>query len=579
MKGLNPSRFEVSVTFDELSVRQGRAKRCEVAQRESIRRRLMMCGLGLASVFGLLGVRTTQLALDTPDPIYRMATSNEAGGPSRIEDDEGRALAVTLKGYGLAVDGTEVWDAFETVQSLAGVFPDIDVERGLQLLQERRRWTGKRVITANERQAGRSLGLTGFLFPEADIRAYPQGRLFSHVVGYQIDGRGGVTGLEAAMSARELSGPQTTTLDVAAQTILLSELARAQATYDAKAAWGVLMNARTGDVAAMVSLPDFDPNVPGRSPAGARRNRTVSDNYELGSAFKPLTVAMAMEEGFGSLKTPVDVTSPLQVGEWAIDDYSEKGSVMSFEEIVAYSSNIGTAQLALLMGEQRFVQTLETLGLTERMVTSLPESRSPALPETWGEAELATVSYGHGIAVSPLHLTASFAALVNGGTRINPRFLTDDPVEAEPVFSSSTSRAMRRALRSVVTYGTGKKAEAPGYYVIGKTATADKPGVGGYRDDGPLISSFIGAFPGHDPEWVLLVSLDEPQGIPETYGFATAGFNAAPTFRRVVERVAPILGVMPVRDDEAADAFVSVLDERARLDLPPTRVVVGSDSR
>lgn len=557
------SRFHVELVFDELRARRGEPACAVAAQRESIRRRLILCGAGLVAAFALLGVRTTQLALDVPAPDNPIVAGGEDLEPARIEDRDGRALALTLRGVGLAVNGAEVWDAGETASGIAAIFPDVDPVRLAQRLEARERVVIDRVITDYQRERILSLGLAGFSFPAAELRAYPHGRLFSHVIGYQIPGRGGVTGLEAAMTSRELSGPQRTTLDIAAQTILLGELARAQDQFRAKAAWGVLLNARTGAVAALASLPDFDPNKPGASPAHARRNRVVSDAYELGSAFKPLTVAMAIEDGFVSLKTPVDVTSPLEVGDWAISDYSNKGNVLTVEEVLAYSSNIGTAQLALLLGEERFVGGLDAFGLTEPLTTSLAESGRALVPEVWGPAEIATASYGHGIAVSPLHLAAGFAAVVNGGERIRPRFLEADPVEAERILSAETSRAMRRALRAAVTHGTGGRAEAPGYYVIGKTATADKPRAGGYDDDGPLISSFIGAFPGYDPEWVLLVSLDEPQGTAATSGLATAGLTAAPVFRRVVERLAPVLGIMPAGEDVAADGFVTVLQERA----------------
>ncbi len=554
-------RFEVDLLFDECKARRGEKLPDRGEQEESIRRRLILCGTGLMAAFAILSVRTTQLALDTPAPEYRPAVVEVAEGAARLEDAEGRALALNVKGFGLAIHGREVWDVEEAVRGLTGLFPHLDEAKLRSRLSAGNRVMIDRVISEQQRDEVLALGLPGLEFPDAELRAYPQGRLFSHVVGYQIPGRGGVTGLEAAITSQELSGTKRTTLNVAAQTVLLSELQRARRIYEAQAAWGVLIDARDGGVVAMASLPDFDPNAAGASPASARRNRVVSDTYELGSAFKAMTVAMAMEEGIAQLETPVDVTSPLQVGDWAIEDYSAKEPVLTVEEIIAVSSNIGTAQLALLMGEERFTAWLETFGLTERLTTSLPEGRSPLLPASWGPAEIATASYGHGIAVSPLHLATAFTAVVNGGEFITPRFMTDEPVEKRRVISQRTSAALRRALRSVVTDGTGGKAEAPGYYVIGKTATADKPGRGGYSDKGPLIASFIGAFPGHDPRYVLLVSLDEPVGTADTYGFATAGWTAAPTFRRTVERLAPVLNLRPSEEDEAADGFLSVLGQ------------------
>ncbi|MEE4212945.1 MAG: penicillin-binding protein 2 [Parvularcula sp.] len=549
-------RFKVDLLFDERTGQSWRRPAGSEEDTESIRRRLVMCGAALAAAFAVLGLRTTQLALDTPPPRYAAQVEAAEEGTGKLEDAAGRILAVDVDAFGLAVNGREVWDAEEAAIGLSGVFADLDPDKLRIKLAAGQRVVVSNVISEREREAVLKLGLPGMSFPETKVRAYPQGRLMSHAVGYQIPGRGGVTGLEAALSAGEGETVRST-LNVSAQTILTSELQRAMAIHEAKAGWAVLMNARNGAVAALVSLPDFDPNVPGQSPPEAWRNRVVSDNYELGSAFKALTVAAAIETGLAKLDTQVSVTSPLRVGDWAIEDYTPKGPVLSVEEVLAISSNIGTAQLALLMGEETFVPFLGKLGLFERLDTELPEGRQPAIPSQWGPAELATTSYGHGIAVSPLHLTRAFAAMVNGGDLVQPRFFASTDERRERVLSPETSAAMRKALRTTVVDGTGSKAEAPGFYVIGKTATADKPVVGGYDDAGPVLSSFIGAFPGYDPEWVLLVSLDEPKGTPETYGFATAGWTAAPVFRRSVERLAPVLGLMPAREDVAADGFLT----------------------
>ncbi|MEO1040787.1 MAG: penicillin-binding protein 2 [Pseudomonadota bacterium] len=555
MSSTGAERFQVEMLFDEIASQ--RAEDIEpTTSDDSIKRRLMLCGIGLAAAFGLLGVRSIDLALDTPAPSYDVARAAATAEASRLEDSEGRVLAINVPAYGLAIHGRDVWDPEEAALGLASIFPSVDPDKLRVMLSAEQRVVIDRVINDGEREAVMALGLPGLSFPPTEQRVYPQGRLFSHAVGYQIPGRGGVTGLEGAATLRDLEGPQATTLNVTVQTILLSELERAMQRFSAKAAWGIVMNARDGSVAAMASLPDFDPNVPGQSPAAARRNRLVSDNYELGSALKALTVAAALETGIADLDTQVDVRSPLVIGEWEIEDYSIKEPMMSVERVLATSSNIGTGQLALALGSDRFVEILARFGLTDRLKTALPEGRTPLLPPRWGEAEVVTASYGHGIAVSPLHLTAAFAATVNGGHLVKPRFFQDDPIEKETILRPETSAAMRRGLRSVITNGTGGNAEAMGYYVIGKTATADKPVRGGYLDDGPLLSSFIGAFPGHDPAYVLLISLDEPQGTADTYGYATAGWTAAPTFRRAVERLAPVLGVMPVREDEAADGFL-----------------------
>ncbi len=567
-------RFDVEVLYDEIASRKDPEPQATTTD-DSIKRRLMLCAMGLAAAFGALGIRSVDLALDTPAPSYDVAQAAIATKASRLEDADGRLLAINVPAYGLAINGRDVWDPEEAALGLAAIFPSVDPDKLRVKLSAEQRVVVDRVITDGQREAVMALGLPGLSFPPTEERVYPQGRLFSHVVGYQIPGRGGVTGLESAATIRGLEGPQITTLNVTAQTILISELERAMERFSAKAAWGILMDANDGSVAALASLPDFDPNVPGQSPASARRNRLVSDNYELGSALKALTVAAALEAEVATLETQVDVRSPLVVGDWEIEDYSVKKAVMTVEEVLATSSNIGTGQLALALGSDRFVDILARFGLTERLETALPEGRTPLLPPRWGEAEVVTASYGHGIAVSPLHLTSAFAATVNGGALITPRFFESDPVERTMILRPETSAAMRRGLRSVITQGTGGNAEAMGYYVIGKTATADKPVGGRYLDDGPLLSSFIGAFPGHDPRYVLLISLDEPEGTADTYGFATAGWTAAPAFRRAVERLAPVLGVMPVRQDEAADGFLD--GQLPALETPITQVITEAD--
>ncbi|MEM6913443.1 MAG: penicillin-binding transpeptidase domain-containing protein, partial [Pseudomonadota bacterium] len=366
MNSMGTGRFQVEMLFDEIASKQA-DDNALTSSDDSIKRRLMLCGVGLAAAFGLLGIRSIDLALDTPAPRYDVARTAATAEASRLEDSDGRVLAINVPAYGLAINGQDVWDPEEAAMGLASIFPSVDPDKLRVKLSAEQRVVIDRVINDAEREAVMALGLPGLSFPPTEQRVYPQGRLFSHVVGYQIPGRGGVTGLEGAATLRELEGPQTTTLDVTVQTILLSELERAMDRFSAKAAWGVVMNARDGSVAAMASLPDFDPIVPGQCPASARRNRLVSDNYELGSALKALTVAAALETGIADLNTQVDVRSPLIVGEWEIEDYSTKEAMMSVERVLATSSNIGTGQLALALGADRFVDILSRFGMTERL--------------------------------------------------------------------------------------------------------------------------------------------------------------------------------------------------------------------
>ncbi|MBB4659874.1 peptidoglycan D,D-transpeptidase FtsI family protein [Parvularcula dongshanensis] len=508
--------------------------------------------------FCLLGLRLAYVSFGMKDEVALVrAERGEVSRPD-VLDRQGRPLVMNRETEGLAIDGRDVWDVEETVQGVASVLPGVDTSRLRQRLSEGRYAFVRQSLTPDEKAAVVALGLPGMRFPQGEARVYPHGSVGAHVLGYTIAGRGGVVGVERILNdTKEGASAVRLTLDLAAQQVLEDELSVAMDTFSAKAAWGVLMDARDGSVVALASLPDYDPNMPGASPAAHRRNRAMSDAYELGSAFKTLTIAAAVDAGLIKEGERFDVSKPIRVGDWSISDFTAKPHPLTAGEVLQYSSNIGTVQIVQRLGAQGFETMLDELGLKTPLETDLPESRTPMLPARWGEAELATASYGQGIAVTPLQLAAATAAVVNGGVYHTPRFLMDTPVRGRQVFSQRTAASMRMALRRVVTDGTGGNAEAVGYHVIGKTSTADKPGSKGYGRNG-VISSFVGAFPGYDPAYVMIVSLDDPEGIAETYGFRTAGYNAAPVFRRVVERVAPTLGLMPVGDEVAFDGFVGL---------------------
>jgi cell division protein FtsI (penicillin-binding protein 3) len=530
------------------------------AARNGSQFRLRLCMFVAIAAFSILSVRLAHVTFGMGATFDAIRAETEKPFRREVVDRAGRPLIMNSRTTGLAVDGRDVWDVAEVVDALSAKFPDIDAER-LQARLERHQYT---LVLDNllpqERQEVIALGLPGMRFPEITSRAYPQGDLAAHVLGYTIPGKGGAVGVERALE-RRLSGgqgPLALSLDLTAQQILEDELAVTMAQFGAKAAFGVLLDVHTGEVRALASLPDYNPNRPGASPAGARRNRAMSDVYELGSAFKPLTAALALELGEVNLTETFDVSRPIEVGGWPIEDYSRKTKPLTMSEVIQHSSNIGTVMMVQRIGAERFEAMLATLGLTEELETELPEGRSPMVSSTWRPAELASSSYGHGIAVSPLQLAAAFAATVNGGTFHTPTFVSGGVGESRRAFSAATSARMRIVMRKTVTEGTGRNAEVRGYYPIGKTATADKPRAGGYDDDGELLSSFIGAFPGYDPQYVLLVSFDEPEGTKQTYGYATAGYVAAPAFRRIVERAAPALGLMPVGDDVAFDGFLGL---------------------
>ncbi|WP_370338594.1 peptidoglycan D,D-transpeptidase FtsI family protein [Parvularcula marina] len=533
-----------------------------VVPAEGGRRIGLSAGL-FACAFALLAARLVQVSFFVgEDPTLRRVV--EAEGPRReVTDRDGRPLIMNAKLTGFAIDGREVWDVEETLRGVARIFPQADEYRLRDRLAAHKYAHVTDTISEEQRAAIIALGLPGMRFPETMGRVYPQKGLAAHVTGYTIPGRGGAIGVEAALESDTFGAtakePLRLSIDLVAQQILEEELAGAIETFSAKAGWGVMIDVHTGEVAALASLPDFNPNAPGDVPAAHWRNRAMADRYELGSAFKPITVAAALDRGVIRMSDSFDVSRPIKVGGWEIKDYSRKKPVMSVSEIIQHSSNIGTVQIVQRLGAEAFEDSLSQLHLTTALQTELPEMQAPAYSSAWRPAELASTSYGHGIAVTPIQLAAAFAAVVNGGEYRVPTFIAGHEQKGTQVFSKDTSDQMRIILRRAVTDGTGRNADLDGYYVIGKTATADKPQAGGYdEENGELVSSFIGAFPGYDPKYVLLVSIDEPAGTKATYGYATAGYVAAPVFRRVVERAAPALGVMPVGDDVAFDGFLGL---------------------
>jgi len=515
-----------------------------------------MCAMAFLAAYAALSVRLAVVSFGgAPSASEARSAPDAERSPPEIVDRNGILLAANLPMVALEVAGRDVWDPSATAESLARALPGINAPELAQKLRDRRYVEVRGDLTPAERERAFALGLPGVTFAERSRRYYPQGPLAAHVVGHVEPGRGGVMGLERVLSRSGAREPLVASIDIRVQQALEEELAAALAAFNAEAAWGGLMDVATGEVIALASLPDFDPNSPGAAPPDARRNRAVYDRYELGSAFKAFTAAAALESGTATESSTYDARGSLKVADRRIDDYHGENRVLTFPEVLQYSSNIGAARMALDLGPGRQRATLAALGLLDALNIELAEKRAPEPPRKWGPVETATIAYGHGISVTPLHLLAAYAAVVNGGAYIAPTFVKTAEARApRAVFSARTSAIMRRALRRVVAEGTARSADVPGYYTIGKTATADKPARGGY-DRNARIASFVGAFPGHDPHYAVLISLDHPKPTKATMGFATAGWNAAPAAARFIARAAPTLGVMPVDEATALAGF------------------------
>lgn len=526
---------------------------------ERARLRVMMCASVFVFAFSALGVRLAFVSFGSVAPVARSAsaplTETER---SEIVDRNGALLAADLPVIALEVSGQEVWDAKEAAEKLGQVLPDIDVAALEEKLEQGRYVEVRADLTPVERQAVFDLGLPGVRFAARVKRFYPQGELAAHVVGHDEPGKGGVMGLEKVANRYRGKEPMRSAIDIRVQQILEEELAADLVKFSAEAAWGAVMDVETGEVIALASLPDFDPNAPGAVAADSRRNRVTYDRYELGSAFKAFTAASYIEMGLGNEATKFDARGSYQVADRRITDFHGENRILTLSEVVQHSSNIGAARMAADIGPKDQQRYLKALGLFEALPIELAENRAPDLPSKWGPVEAATISYGHGIAVTPLHLLAAFSAVVNGGVYRTPLFLAPERTpEGRRVFGEDTSAAMRRILRRVVTDGTASYAEVSGYYPIGKTATADRRSLSGGYDTNARISSFVGAVPGYAPRYAILITYDNPKAIKSTYGYATAGWNAAPAFSRFVERAAPLLGLSTINESAALASFVS----------------------
>ncbi|MBB4267515.1 peptidoglycan D,D-transpeptidase FtsI family protein [Roseospira visakhapatnamensis] len=467
-----------------------------------------------------------------------------------VLDRNGVVLATNLPTVNLYADARQVHDPDDTAARLVSVLPDIPFETARARLASGRSFVYlRRNLTPREQDLVNRLGLPGLEFEAAERRVFPQGRLAAHVLGAtDVDNRG-IAGIERAFDDRlgTDNRPLRLSLDIRVQHAVREVLAEAVDRFQALAGAAMVMDARTGELLALVSLPDYEPERFGAAPSEARFNRATLGVYEMGSTFKLVNTALGLEVGGYRLTDGFDASHPLRMAGFRIKDFHAQGRWLSIPEILVHSSNIGSGKMALSVGGERQKAFLDRLGLLSPVSIELPEAGVPLYPETWRPINTVTISYGHGIAVTPLHLVTATAALVNGGVLRAPTLLrrgSGAPPGGRRVLSVETSDKMRQLMRMVVEEGTGGKADVPGYLVGGKTGTAEKANGGGYRAKA-LLPSFVAAFPMDAPRYVVLAMLDEPKGLPETHGFATAGWNAAPTAGAIIARVAPLLGVTP----------------------------------
>jgi cell division protein FtsI (penicillin-binding protein 3) len=527
--------------------------------------RLRWIVLGIALIFAVVAGQLVRLAvrgqqqtrIQMAEPISRTFARPD------VEDRNARLIATDLEGQSVFADPVLVIDPDEAAERLSELFPGLDATELRRLLADKTKrfvWI-RRGLTPGIARRVLELGLPGISFKREPKRAYPLGRFAGHVLGRVSIDNQGVGGIERWIDesvgvdpyvpgAQPARTPVRLTLDVGVQHALEEELSLAQTLYRAAGAAGIVLDVNSGEVLGAASVPDIDPARPQELLESDRLDRLEGGAYELGSVFKTATIAMALDDHSVTPDTVFDVRQPLRIGRFLIRDIHPLGRPLTVREIFIHSSNVGAGMMARDAGAGRLQAFLGQLGLLTQIRTEAGNVYPPRLPQHWGEAEVITIAYGHGLAVAPLQFATAMAALVNGGVRVSPTFVVGPRPGIMPqrVVSTDTSAKIRDLMRRNVVVGTGKRAEVPGYEVGGKTGTAELAVKGGYAQKS-VIASFLAAFPMRAPRYLVFVMLNEPAPTSDTAGQITAGLNAAPIAGRIIARVAPIMGVPPVDAD------------------------------
>jgi cell division protein FtsI (penicillin-binding protein 3) len=522
--------------------------------------RLVVLTVLFAIAFSILAVRLSAIVIlgdvSSAHFVKRPGTFHR----KEIVDRNGVLLAVNLATASLYANPRVMIDKDESISKLVKLFPELNSKTLSRLFSSKKSFIWiKRNLTPNEQYAANKLGIPGIYFKREERRIYPHGNLLSHVLGFvDIDGKG-LSGIEKYfdkklryVGAGGKHEQLSLSIDVRVQNIVHQELTNSVEEFEALGGVAIVLNTNTGEVISSVSLPDFDPHNPGNTPAVNMFNKASLGVYEIGSVFKAYTIAMALDSNSVKLNDVYYVKSPIKISKYHITDYyRSKGNWLSVPKIFMYSSNVGSGRISLDLGKEEQKKYLKLFGMLDPLEIELHEKGTPIHPplHRWGDINTVTISYGHGIAVTPMHVASATSTIVNGGRLYKLTFLKQNPKDtltATQVISEQTSDKMRRLLRLAVESGTGRRADVDGYLVGGKTGSADKAQKGGYSKSRKL-SSFIGAFPMHDPKYVLFVMLDDPQPNSKTRR-TTGATTAAPVVHKIISRIGPLLGILPVNE-------------------------------
>ena len=516
-----------------------------------IQRRIAVAAAFCVMAFALVGVRLIDVMLlkGRVTGAASHAPADALATRADLLDRNGELLARDLPVHDLYAQPAAFWNKAEAAKVLSAATGAGEARLARVFASKHRYALVQRQISPDIESSVMRLGLPGLEFEPSYKRFYPKGKAAVQVIGTTDPDGNGVSGLELGLAKQlRAAGPGESvklSLDMRVQYALAQEVEKSREEFSARAAGGIVMNVTTGEILAMASLPDGES---GAADGGAdpRRNRMAQDVYELGSIFKIFSFAMAVEDRTVRLDEEIPIGSGYKIGRHTIHDAERMPAMLAVRDVLAQSSNIGTAQIVLRSGAERQKAFLTRLGLLNAVNSELPERAAPLFPRHWGDIETATVGFGQGISVTPLSFVRAAAEVVNGGRAITPTFLRHSgDARGEALISARTSATMRELLRYVVTDGTGKNADIPGYDVGGKTGSAQVPGPNGRYERGKLRTSFCAIFPADNPRYLVFVMLDEPHGTKRTFGIALAGFTAAPLAGRVIARIAPVLGMPP----------------------------------
>ncbi len=539
--------------------------------RNRLRARVAIMMMGFCVVFGVIAARLVVLGLTPPAERISALHPQDAIAAVRpdILDRNGEMIATDVRTASLYAQPDRVYDIDETLEKLTGLLPDLDARALRARLAKKAKFVWvRRELTPRQQAAIHDLGLPGLGFLHESKRFYPTGSLLAHVLGHVDVDSHGIAGMEKAIDDAGLAAlhdvglardatlsPVQLSIDVRVQHAVQSELARAMDEFGAIAATGIVLNAHTGEIVASSSLPGYDPHNPAQGLQAARLNRATAGVFELGSVFKIFNTAIALDSGRVSPGERFDTGTPIRVSRFTISDSHPRRRPLTVPEIFVYSSNVGSAKIALKTGIATQKAYFAKLGLTRRLDIELPERAAPLLPRRWDKLTSMTMAFGHGISVTPLQAATATAALVNGGYYINPSFRPRSEIAAKsvavPVVSEHTSQVIRALMRLNVMAGTGRRARVPGYRVGGKTGTAEKVVNGRYSKTRKL-NTFLSIFPAETPQFVLLVTIDEAKHGVGNSRTVTAGTTAAPATARIIKRIAPMLGIVPKFEPEPA---------------------------